>query len=382
MVTRSAKGTAIGLCVAGSAPLDRSAPCSRQPTGGFTWRGGGLLRVLVTGGAGFIGSVLTSLLIDEGHRVRVVDCGFFGLDHVDTRAEVIDGDILEFSPDWLDGIDAVVHLAGLSNDPMAAFSPRLNYMLNAAGAAIVAQATKTARISRFVLGSTCSVYGTDDDQLVDEDHPTHPTYPYAISKLMAERMLACLADDQFRPIILRKGTVVGWSPRMRFDLVTNSMVKSAITERRIVIHNPGLWRPLIDVEDAARAYMASLEADLGVAGIFNIATRNYRLQELAESVAGALIEFDLNVTLEVQAREGLRSYRVRTDKAKAILRFEPAKTMRSTVKKIMQHLISGSVVHLDDPRYYNIRQMEVLMAQGRLGDNAVGRKARTFAILA
>lgn len=382
MVTRSAKGTAIGLCVTGSAPLDRSAPCSRQPTGGFTWRGGGLLRVLVTGGAGFIGSVLTSLLIDEGHRVRVVDCGFFGLDHVDTRAEVIDGDILEFIPEWLDGIDAVVHLAGLSNDPMAAFSPSLNYILNAAGAAIVAQATKAAGIRRFVLGSTCSVYGTDDAQLVDEDRPTNPPYPYAISKLMAERVLPCLGDADFRPIILRKGTVVGWSPRMRFDLVTNAMVKSAITERKIVIHNPRLWRPLIDVEDAARAYLAALEADLAVTGIFNIAARNYNLQELAESVVSTLLEFDLSVTLDVQVKEGLRSYRVRTDKAKAILHFQPAKSMASTVREIMQHLIAGSLVHLDDPRFYNVRQMEVLMAQGRLDESGVRRRAPAFAILA
>jgi nucleoside-diphosphate-sugar epimerase len=340
------------------------------------------LKVLITGGAGFVGSVLTSHLLGKGHAVRVVDRGFFGLDHVDVRAEVIDGDIIDFGTDWLDGMDAVVHLAGLSNDPMAAFSPRLNYMFNAAGAAIVAQAAKSAGISRFVLGSTCSVYGTDDKQLVDEDRPTNPPYPYAISKLMAERALECLSDRQFRPIILRKGTVVGWSPRMRFDLVTNSMIKSAVTERRIVIHNPRLWRPLIDVEDAARAYMAALEADLAVTGTFNIATRNYNLQELAETVASALVEFDLSVTLDVQAQQGIRSYRVRTDKARTVLHFEPAKTMTTTVREVMGHLIAKSLVNLDDPRYYNIKQMEVLMAQGRLDDGVYRRMIVASAAMA
>ena len=177
------------------------------------------MKVLVTGGAGFVGSVLTRVLIDLGSQVRVVDNGFFGLDHVDPRAEVIRGDILEFNPAWLDEVIAVVHLAGPSNDPMAAFSPRLNYLLNAGGAAIVAQASKDAGIRRFVFSSTCSVYGKDDSEPFGEERPTSPSFPYAISKLMAERMLACLTDDQFRPIVLRMGTVVGWSPRMRFDLV-------------------------------------------------------------------------------------------------------------------------------------------------------------------
>ncbi len=153
------------------------------------------MRVLVTGGAGYVGSVLTRVLLDRGDRVRVVDCGFFGLDHVDSRAEVVPGSILNFAPEWLDSMDAVIHLAGLSNDPMAAFSPSLNYMLNAGGAAIVAQATKDAGIRRFIFSSTCSVYGLDESGPLDEEHATNPPFPYAISKLMAERLLTCPQSD-------------------------------------------------------------------------------------------------------------------------------------------------------------------------------------------
>lgn len=325
--------------------------------------------VLVTGGAGFVGSALTRMLIDEGRTVRVLDSGFFGLDHVDPRAELIEGDILEFDHAWLAGVDAVVHLAGLSNDPMAAFSPSLNYLLNAGGAAIVAQAAKDAGIKRFVFSSTCSVYGQDDSELFNEERPTSPSFPYAISKLMAERLLECLTDEQFRPIILRKGTVVGWSPRMRFDLVTNTMVKTAMSEGRIVIHNPDLWRPLIDVEDACRAYLLALDADLSVTGVFNIATRNYQLGELGQIVATELRKHGHKVEVEIEHRSDVRSYRVQTKKAARILKFNPNKSMRETVDELMRHIVGQPKNELEDPRYYNVRQMERLMAQGQLHRN-------------
>lgn len=323
------------------------------------------MRLLVTGGAGFVGSVLTPLLIEQGHAVRVVDCGLFGLDHVDRRAELIAGSILEFDPEWLDAVDAVIHLAGLSNDPMAAFSPSLNYTLNAAGAAIVAQAARDAGIRRFIFASTCSVYGKDDSQLFDEDWPTSPTFPYAISKLMAERMLAVLTDERFRPIILRKGTVVGWSPRMRFDLVTNTMVKTAMRDGKIVIHKASLWRPLIDVRDACNAYLRALDADLAVTGIFNIAARNYSLGELGHTVAAALEEFGIHASIETENRDDVRSYQVKTEKAAAVLGFRPEQSMADTVRDIVRHL-RAEPVDFEDPRYYNIVQLKRLMADGSL----------------
>jgi nucleoside-diphosphate-sugar epimerase len=327
------------------------------------------MHVLITGGAGFVGSVLVATLCDRGDEVRVVDCGFFGLEHVDKRAEVISGSVLSFDPEWLDGVEAVVHLAGLSNDPMAAFSPSLNYMLNASGAAIVAHAAKEAGIRRFIFSSTCSVYGMDESGSLDEDHAVKPIFPYAISKLMAERMLSCLVDDRFRPIVLRKGTVVGWSPRMRFDLVTNAMVKSALVHNKIVVHNPNLWRPLIDVEDACEAYVCALAAPMDVAGVFNISSRNYMLAELGRIVADELGRHGVTASVETQNREDVRSYRVSTDKATEILKFRPRKSMSDTVTDIVTGIKDKPVSELEHPKYYNIRQMERLMAEGLLHAN-------------
>jgi len=330
------------------------------------------MRVLITGGAGYVGSVLTPYLLDRGHQVRVVDSGFFGLDHLDSRAELIRGSILDFERKWLRDVEAVIHLAGLSNDPMAAFSPSLNYMLNAGGTAIVAQATKDAGIRRFVFSSTCSVYGMDESGPLSEDHPASPPFPYAISKLMAERLIECLTDQQFRPIVLRKGTVVGWSPRMRFDLVTNTMVKTAVLENKIVVHNPTLWRPLIDVEDVAEAYTCALFAPLEVAGVFNIAAHNHSLEELAGIVAASLADFGIFPTIQTQSRIDVRSYRVRTEKAAAILKFTAKKSMAETVRDVATRVVASRGADLDHRRYYNIRQMEHLMAEGLLHQNGHG----------
>lgn len=322
---------------------------------------GEAMRVLVAGGAGYIGSVLVNLLMKRGHRVRVVDLGLFGLDHLAAEAEVIPGDIRQMNESWLDDIDAVVNLAGLSNDPMANFSPRLNYEFNAAAAALLAQMSKAAGIRRFVFGSTCSVYGYLDSDEIDEDAPTKAQFPYAISKLMAERALACLADETFRPIILRKGTVMGWSPRMRYDLVTNTMVKTAITSRRIVVHNPSLWRPLVDVNDAARAYAMALEAPEAISGTFNICYDNFTVAQIAQEVVSALAEFGVHAETEIQHRADPRSYRVSSKHAADVLGFRAQIPVRQSMIHLLSQIAKGLNADLDNPRYVNVEWMKATM---------------------
>jgi nucleoside-diphosphate-sugar epimerase len=321
------------------------------------------MRVLVSGGAGYIGSVLVPLLLEREHTVRVLDSGFFGLDHLPQDAEVISEDVLDFQDQWLDGIDAIIHLAGLSNDPMADFSPKLNYEVNAAGSAVIAQAAKRTGVRRFIMGSTCSVYGFTEEHEVDEEWLAKPAYPYAISKLMAERALQCLADDSFRPIVFRKGTVIGWSPRMRYDLVANTMLKSALTQGQIIVRNPNLWRPILDVRDAAAAYISAVESDGEISGTFNIACGNFTIAEIADQVNEALQERGLGVPIVHQDLDDVRNYRVSTSRARNVLNFTATIPVRASVSTMLDHIQEGINADFDNPRYYNIEWMKISLAQ-------------------
>lgn len=322
------------------------------------------MRVLVTGGAGYVGSVLVSVLLERGYDVRVVDIGLFGTEHLPDEAEVIVGDVMRFQDQWLEGVEAVIHLASISNDPMAEFSPKLNYSVNAAGTAIVAQAAKGAGISRFIFASTCSIYGDTHSQEVDEEASVSPSFPYAISKYMGERSLLCLADESFRPIILRKGTVVGWSPRMRYDLAANTMVKSALSQGKIVVHNPSLWRPFIDVKDAAMAYVRALDANPTLAGIFNIAYDNFTMGRLGDEVMAALRGHGIQVPIESQRRRDLRNYRVSIHKAHKVLDFRATVTMGQCVSVMAEHIKAGCGADFDNPIYTNVEWMRQKMSQG------------------
>ncbi len=324
------------------------------------------MRVLVAGGAGYVGSVLCQRLLDRGHQVKVVDLGLFGTDHLPGEIELQVADILECRQEWFEGVDAVINLAGLSNDPMADFSPSLNYELNAAAAALLAQMARRAGIRRFVLGSSCSVYGFTEGQEVDEEWPAKPQFPYAISKLMAEKALWCLEDQEFRPIILRKATVIGWSPRMRYDLVANTMVKSAFTTGRIVIHNPSLWRPVIDVRDAARAYVRAVEAPLSIAGTFNIAYDNYSVGRIATEVASALADYGVSVSIQVEHRQDPRSYRVSTQRAREVLGFAAHHSIKQCVSDLLERIQNGTNRDFHNPRYVNIEWIKAAAPIRRL----------------
>ncbi len=324
------------------------------------------MKVLVTGGAGYIGAVLVPMLLGRGCSVRVVDNGMFGFEHVPSGAELINGDVCDFQKEWLDGVDAVIHLAGLSNEPMAEIRPDLNYLINCAATTIVAEAAKAKGVKRFVFASSCSTYGLADEDMVDETFQPQPRFSYGISKLMAERGLQCLEDKDFRPIILRKGTVIGWSPRMRFDLVLNTMIKSALTQGKITVHNPSLWRPLLEVRDAAEAYVRALDADLSLTGVFNIAHSNYTIGRLADEIASTLQEFNVPVTLDIQRRFDVRSYRVSTRKAEELLDFHARVSMKDAVREIMRHIREGEIPEINDPRYVSVEWMKLLMQKGEL----------------
>lgn len=322
------------------------------------------MKILVTGGAGYIGSVLVPELLKDGYDVRVVDTLWFG-NHLPKECELCEGSILEFKDEWLDGVETIIHLAGLSNDPMAEYDPMSNYILNAAATAYLAQRAKEKKVRRFIMASTCSVYGFAADKMFNEDENPSPQYPYGISKLMAERALLSLMDTYFGVVILRKGTVGGYSPRMRYDLVVNTMTKIALSQGKIVVRNASLWRPVIDIRDVVEAYKKALKAE--VWGIFNIMERNYTIKGLAEVIAEAIQHCGKEKpAIEIYDRFDLRNYRVSGQKASDNLGFKAKYSVEDTVRDLVKRIEQGGVADFDNRIYYNIEVFKEVSSEGRI----------------
>src|SRR5262249_51308350 len=288
--------------------------------------------ILVTGGAGYIGCIAVRQLLDKGEAVRVFDKLYFGDDglaEVADKIDLVQGDLRTFDPAVLDGCNAVLHLAGLSNDPTAEFNPKANADINTRGTEILADACKRRGVKRFIFASTCSIYDLGfyaPDFLRDEDSEVRPRAAYAVSNYDAERILLKMADDHFCPVLLRQGTVYGWSPRMRYDLVVNTFLRDALTKGVLTVHCGGeMWRPLVDVSDLARVYVATIEGpDEKVHGkIFNVVGKNYRILELAHWVREAL-KGDRKVEIEVDySNQKTRSYRVSGERIQQTLGVKP-----------------------------------------------------------
>jgi nucleoside-diphosphate-sugar epimerase len=329
------------------------------------------VHVLVTGGAGYIGLELCRQLLERGDSVRVVDRFFFGetelraiAERSDGRLTYIAGDVREWDDAWLEGIDGVSHLAGLSNDPTAEYNPEANWQMNAVATERLAEACKRRGVERFVFGSSASLYDGIGPGMFDEHTEVQPRGAYSISKKYGEDALRRLTDGRFAPTILRQGTVYGWSPRMRFDLVVNTFLKDAVTVGKLYLHGGGWqWRPLVDVSDVARAHILCLNAPLdAVRGeTFNVMQENYQVRQLAMLVAGSLSLQGRQVTLEEAPLPKLvRDYRMSNLKLTQRLGFTPAVTVLESIDVMLQKLPLDNVGWLTNPRWYNIAWMSIL----------------------
>jgi nucleoside-diphosphate-sugar epimerase len=326
-------------------------------------------RILVAGGAGYIGSVLVPRLVERGYKVRVLDRLYFGeepLGSVRDDIELVIADVRDIPASAFDGVDGVINLSGLSNDPTAEFNPEANWQMNAIATESLGHECISRGIERYVFASSCSLYDGLPPGMHGEDAPVRPRAAYATSKRYGEERLLELATAGLCPVILRNGTVYGWSPRMRFDLVVNTFVKDALLGGALKLHGGGwMWRPLVDIHDCADAMIACYEApsDLVRGEIFNVVHSNYQIRELAMIVAGSVQLTGRRATLEeVPGLKLNRNYECTNAKLSTTLGFIPRRSVLEAVTDMLSRLDPDDRVFLTDPRAYNIRWLELLHA--------------------
>lgn len=335
-----------------------------------------LAHVLITGGAGYVGSALTPRLLDAGHQVTVYDIMYFGQDHLPhghPGLTVVVGDIRDTPrlADAFKGVDAVIHLACISNDPSFVLDEGLSTSINYACFEPMVVAAKAAGVRRFIYASTSSVYGVSDAPEVTEDHPLVPITLYNKYKGMCEPLLFRHQSPEFTCVAIRPSTVCGYAPRLRLDLTVNILTNHAITNRRITVFGGEQMRPNIHIEDMVDLYELLLKLPDGkIAGeTFNAGYRNMRVADIATVVHKVVgEEFPELGDIEIvrTASDDPRSYHVNSDKIRRALGYEPRRTVEDAVRDLCRAFRAGKVPNsMTDDRYYNVRTMKALEAQAR-----------------
>ena len=324
----------------------------------------GLHKILIIGGGGYIGSVLTRKLLNKGYKVKVLDILLFGDESIqelysNPNFEFVNGDIrnIQTVVNAVKDVDAVAHLAAMVGDPACALDAEETIEINYLAAKMIAEVCKHHQINRFVFASTCSVYGASDG-ILTENSKLNPVSLYAETKLKSEQGILSLVDDNFSPCILRQATIYGASPRMRFDLVVNILTARAINEGKISIFGGSQWRPNVHVEDAAEAFIKCLEAPIEkVKGeIYNVGSneQNYQIYELGDMVKKLIP----NIIVDVQNEEvDKRDYHVSFDKISKNLGYSVQKTVEDGIKEIKTLFEQNLISDYNDPKYSNYKQL-------------------------
>jgi nucleoside-diphosphate-sugar epimerase len=333
------------------------------------------MRVLVTGHQGYIGTVLVPMLLAAGYEVVGLDSDLFQQCTFGGRppeVPTVTKDIRDVEVSDCEGFDAVLHLAGLSNDPLGDLDPHLTFEINTKASIHLARLAKQAGVRRFVFSSSCSTYGAAGDTPIHEAGALQPVTPYGQSKMLVEQEVALLADGRFSPTFLRNATAYGVSPRLRFDLVLNNLVAWAFTTRRVYLKSDGTpWRPIVHIEDISRAFLAVLEAPWEVVhnAVFNVgrSEENYQIRELAEivreTVPGTRIEY------APDAGPDKRCYRVNFRKVEqALPAFKPQWNARLGAQQLYDayQKIGLQAEDFEGPKYKRIAHIQHLIQAGLL----------------
>lgn len=335
------------------------------------------MRVLVTGHKGYIGSVMVPLLVEAGHEVVGLDTGLYEACNFGDRRREIAGvrlDIRDVGPHHLEGFEAVVHLAALSNDPLGDLDSQLTYEINHLASVRLARAARQAGVERFLFASSCSLYGASGTGApLTEDAPFNPVTPYGESKILVEQDVTQLATPDFSPVFFRNATAYGVSPHLRVDIMVNNLVGYAVTTGEVLIKSDGSpWRPLVHVEDICRAFLATLEADRqrthDQAFNVGITEENFRVREVAEMVEAVT---GCQATFAEGASADARDYRVDFGRIQRVLpEFQPRWTVRKGVEELYEAYRRYDLTADEflGGRFVRLNEIKRLQSEGRLDD--------------
>ncbi len=316
-------------------------------------------KILLAGGAGYIGSVLSPYLEKKGYDITVIDSCWFG-NYLPDSIKLLKQDLYDLTVNDLKEYTDIVFLGGLSNDPMAEFSPQENFNYNCALPAYLGFLAREAGIKRYIFASSCSVYGFTDNKVFTETDKAICNYPYGVSKLQGEQALLSLQTDSFSVICLRQGTVSGYSPRMRLDLAINTMFKNAISKHEITLSNHQIWRPILALPDLCKGYEAALISVPETNGIFNIASFNTTVGELADGVVNQVKKkFNIEIKVTDKKIQDFRNYKVSWQKAMDELGYLPTQSLDDIVLELSNNLEKFS--DFENPNFYNIDVFKQIM---------------------